>query len=229
MKGSINTGLGVPRPPTAKLLPPQAELVRRIPTPSGRNPDATFALFFKAAWALTLRKFSGSNDVSFGQPVAGRSCPVPDVMDIMGPTVDIVPARVRFGERWTMKHLLGYLKEDHIRIIPNEGFSNLAVLEQCTDWKEPFKSVILYQNIDLSFATSEPDPMGIYHKTLGTVEVRGSCESLDMWVSCYPAKGVLNLYVLYDPNKVPMRRAERIVDYLENLLLSRHWGSNSST
>ncbi|KAM3424660.1 hypothetical protein BST61_g6648 [Cercospora zeina] len=47
------------------------------------------------AWALTLMKLIGSNDVTFLTAISGRDAPLEGIMTLNGPTLSVVPLRVR--------------------------------------------------------------------------------------------------------------------------------------
>ncbi|KAH8722621.1 hypothetical protein GQ44DRAFT_587702, partial [Phaeosphaeriaceae sp. PMI808] len=51
----------------------------------------TKAVYFAAAWALTLSKFMDTNQVSFGLVFSGRDLPIPGSLDTVGPLMNILP------------------------------------------------------------------------------------------------------------------------------------------
>jgi amino acid adenylation domain-containing protein len=59
------------------------------------KPDVTIASIVRAAWALAVHQYTGSNDVVFGALLSGRNMAVSNMDRIVGPTIATVPVRVR--------------------------------------------------------------------------------------------------------------------------------------
>ncbi|MCF3997359.1 condensation domain-containing protein, partial [Pseudomonas aeruginosa] len=65
----------------------------------------TVNTFAQAAWALTLRRFSGERDVLFGVTVAGRPVGMPEMQRTVGLFINSIPLRVQMpaaGQRCTV-------------------------------------------------------------------------------------------------------------------------------
>ncbi|KAI8812030.1 hypothetical protein BJ742DRAFT_77326 [Cladochytrium replicatum] len=56
--------------------------------------ECSMQAVFEAAWAILLQSYTGSKDVSFGQVVSGRTCPVPGVEELVAPTFNTVVVRI---------------------------------------------------------------------------------------------------------------------------------------
>ncbi|OHW95296.1 nonribosomal peptide synthase [Colletotrichum incanum] len=69
---------------------PYAHKLRAVTAPS----------VIRAAWALTLARYTGSADVVFGATVSGRDAAMPNIADIIGPAFSTVPvaASVDYAE-----------------------------------------------------------------------------------------------------------------------------------
>lgn len=58
---------------------------------TARDYGITPSAFFNAAWALTLAAYSECEDVVFGVVLGGRSLPLPNVVEVVGPLVNTLP------------------------------------------------------------------------------------------------------------------------------------------
>ncbi|KAK4119473.1 nonribosomal peptide synthase SidD [Parathielavia appendiculata] len=96
LQGAV--GSQFPRVPSRDFLPnPDTILERRIPfsalTIAGL--PFTLATLIRGAWALVASRYSGNDDVVFGETLTGRDIPLPGVEAIVGPLIATVPIRVR--------------------------------------------------------------------------------------------------------------------------------------
>ncbi|KPM46403.1 Nonribosomal peptide synthetase 12 [Neonectria ditissima] len=47
------------------------------------------------AWAVVLRRYTRTSDILFGTLLAGRDYPIPDIWQIVGPCINILPCRIQ--------------------------------------------------------------------------------------------------------------------------------------
>lgn len=98
------------------------------------NGSITVATIVQAAWALTLAKISAQSDVVFGLTVNGRNASVPGIESAVGPCVNIIPVRIRFGERWNALDLFRYIQDQQIASMPFENMGFRDIIRNCSDW-----------------------------------------------------------------------------------------------
>ena len=68
--------------------------------------EITISTIIRAAWAILMGTHTGSEDVVFGQTLAGRDISVPGITDVIGPTLTTVPTRVRVDRTLTVVQYL---------------------------------------------------------------------------------------------------------------------------
>ncbi|KAI4170935.1 MAG: hypothetical protein LQ343_004593 [Gyalolechia ehrenbergii] len=78
----------------------------------------TVPSIIRAAWALTLSAYCDSEDVVFGETVAGRDVPVAGVLDMTGPTLATIPVRVQAKRNLTVKEYLKQLQVGFTEAMP---------------------------------------------------------------------------------------------------------------
>ncbi|PLB43453.1 nonribosomal siderophore peptide synthase Sid2, partial [Aspergillus steynii IBT 23096] len=84
-----------PRLPSRDFLPtPDGMLEHQIPLETGAGWPFTMATLIRGAWALLASKYTGSDDVVFGETLTGRDISLPGVENIIGPLIATVPVRI---------------------------------------------------------------------------------------------------------------------------------------
>ncbi|KAG8157906.1 hypothetical protein KVR01_012178 [Diaporthe batatas] len=68
-----------------------------------------------AAWSITLRTYMGNpDDVLFGLMFWGRELPIPEAHDIVGPMINMLPARVHFKSGMTVREVCHTFQRSYI-------------------------------------------------------------------------------------------------------------------
>lgn len=92
--------------------------------------SVTLATLTLTAWAIVLRKFTGSNDVSCGYPSAGRDSPVPGIQDAVGIFINMLCCRVNFAANHTLLDVSKMVQENHVKSIPHQNCSLAKIQHQ---------------------------------------------------------------------------------------------------
>lgn len=94
-----------------------------------RASNVTPAVFFNAAWALVLSRYTDSDTVMFGAVLSGRDLPLPDVTDVVGPLVNTLPFFVTVDRESSVKDFLQLVFKNMVELrefqwtIPENGYS----------------------------------------------------------------------------------------------------------
>ncbi|KAH6602705.1 hypothetical protein BASA61_000870 [Batrachochytrium salamandrivorans] len=171
-----------------------------------QDAGVTVAVLLKAAWALTLRKYTRSNDIVFGQAVSGRGIPVSDAESIIGLLLNTVPCRVVINDSVHISSLLASLQADHIEMLPYYHASLVDVRK----WSniqgdmELFNTAFIFENM----------PAGA-HNTDGfeymeNMAVNGNTSDFDMEVVAVP-RGSNVEFSIKCSEKVPSSQALSIL------------------
>jgi amino acid adenylation domain-containing protein len=80
----------------------------------------TVPTLIRAAWAILLAAYTGTDDVVFGETLAGRNVDVPGITEMAGPTFTTVPARVRLGHDMRVVELLQNMQAMASRVVPHQ-------------------------------------------------------------------------------------------------------------
>lgn len=136
--------------PNIELLSRRVATISTTIDLSSRLKRITPATLPAAAWALCLARRLSLRDVTFGEVVSGRNVNFPNCYEVMGPTWQYIPVRVKFDETWTGSDLLEYVQQQHIDTSRYEGIGFSEIIRDCTDWPETvdwFDSVV-HQDVE---------------------------------------------------------------------------------
>ncbi|KAH7055535.1 hypothetical protein B0J12DRAFT_422204 [Macrophomina phaseolina] len=137
----------------------RTQQVMRVTTPDldrcCESHQVTPACIFRAAWALTLRRYVPSDDVVFGYLAHGRDVPVESPLDIVGPLVVTLPFRACVAEKADLPALLQGAQRDMIQSLGAQSVSWSEIERRCGRWGErPFDTLLNYRK------AVEPDDGG---------------------------------------------------------------------
>jgi len=110
-------------PSTAQQLAADATVEYQCPPLTKATSDTTTSTLVRAAWATVASRYTSSDDVVFGTTVAGRNALVAGIDAVIGPTIAIVPLRVRVQGDQTVSALLEQLQEQATEMIAHKQTS----------------------------------------------------------------------------------------------------------
>ena len=108
--------------------------------------NVTMASMLQSAYAILLRKYTKSNDVSFGYLTSGRDAPVPGIHDAVGLFINMLICRVQFDDTTTLSSVFQSVQNDYLEMIPFQ-YSSLAKVqhELNLDGKTLFNTAVSIQ------------------------------------------------------------------------------------
>ncbi|KAF2122844.1 hypothetical protein BDV96DRAFT_608694 [Lophiotrema nucula] len=111
-----------------------------------RKMGVTPAAFYHAAWGLALAPYMDNRQISFGTVLSGRTLPIEGVLEVVGPTINILPVFVSIDEHDTVK--------DYI----HEIFSFLAEVT-CLQWSIPSHGFTRNFSTAINVQLEDPGPI----------------------------------------------------------------------
>jgi amino acid adenylation domain-containing protein/non-ribosomal peptide synthase protein (TIGR01720 family) len=118
---------------------------------------ATLNTVMQAAWGMIVGKYNCKGDVVFGSIVSGRPPEIPGVETIIGLFINVIPVRVRYGDKTTFRDLLQQLQAEAVQCKPHHYYS-LAEIQAHHPLKQNMLNHIYgFENYPVSgLANSEP-------------------------------------------------------------------------
>ncbi|KAG8676481.1 Non-ribosomal peptide synthetase FpNRPS4 [Fusarium poae] len=104
----------------------------------GSATGVTISNMIMVAWALVLRKYTGSQDVCFGYLASGRDADIDGVDEIVGPLINMLVFRFQFTHGMLLKRLFLDTQEDYANSLPHQHFSVARVSHELGQSKRGF-------------------------------------------------------------------------------------------
>ncbi|KAJ5667356.1 acetyl-CoA synthetase-like protein [Penicillium longicatenatum] len=150
-------GQTFPRLPSSSIAKPTCD-VSKISAWQGASSGITASSIIRAAWSTLLSKYCNSSDIVFGAIVTGRTIPVPDIENIIGPTICAMPVRVQVKECSTVRCLLEKIQNHSGEMMPHEQFGLpriQALGSSGPAYATKFQSMVIVQPSDLSISVRD--------------------------------------------------------------------------
>ncbi|CAE7020055.1 destruxin synthetase [Pyrenophora teres f. teres] len=177
-----------------------------------RHPERlTMASLLSSAWALVLASITGEQDVVFGHVVAGRNSDIPNVTEIIGPCLNIIPVRTLVHPTKTSKELIQSVQDQHISLGQSDSMGWDEIVQDCSDWPAGtmFDSVVQHQNI---VAQPEIHFAGATAKLNGFKNPFGVAPYLTLFSE--PQGNQLKIIISGNTHFLTLERASLLVDML---------------
>ncbi|MFE2210278.1 amino acid adenylation domain-containing protein [Streptomyces rubiginosohelvolus] len=114
----------------------------------GRRHGLTLNTLVQGAWGLLLGALTGSDDVTFGAVVSGRSPEVDRSEKMVGLFINTVPVRLRTRAGDTLAATLGTLQEHQARLAEHQ-FTGLPAIQRACGLPELFDTLLVFENYPL--------------------------------------------------------------------------------
>ncbi|KAL5356257.1 hypothetical protein BJX96DRAFT_171445 [Aspergillus floccosus] len=131
LKGAI--GPQFPSLPSRDYLPnPDGFLEREIHVHTSSGGTFTLATLIRASWALLASRYTGSDDVVFGETLTGRDIPLSGVESIVGPLIATVPVRIQVPRTSSVESYLQAVQQDLLARTPYQhmGMQNIRKVSE---------------------------------------------------------------------------------------------------
>ncbi|VBB81510.1 Putative Nonribosomal peptide synthetase [Podospora comata] len=181
---------------------------------------ATKALMLRAAWAILLSHYTGTEDVGFGAVNNGRTATVPGVSEMTGPTINLVPIALHVDPQEPVASFLSRVRVQAAEMIPFEhaGISRIRKHLAGTE-----TTAVNFQTLFVVHPMSFDDAIGAATQTLGLkyIDALGKKEHhpypLVITLTLSAGNNV-KLAVQHDERLVPIQQAENMVHHFEVVL-----------
>jgi aryl carrier-like protein/uncharacterized protein YqgV (UPF0045/DUF77 family) len=113
---------------------------------------------FQAGWCVLLSLYTGQADVIFGSIVSGRSCPVAEVGNIMGPAFNTVPVRVNIEKLKSCRDLIVTVHTQNLETLDHQ----FTPLRSIMKWADVNSSLSLFDTLFLVQRGDTKAPHGLW-------------------------------------------------------------------
>lgn len=180
--------------------------------------DITMPSLIRAAWALLLASYSGSDDVLWGETNSGREVPVTGMEDIIGATITTSPMRLVLKRQVTVQDYLQEVQRQTSAAIPHQfaGLQHIRKLSSDTAAACDFQSLLVIATGD-----SMKDPEGGLWDLQSTGAVGTNFFNYGLIFNCSVDETGIEVEAHYDDQVIQTWLLQRLLyqfEYLFNLL-----------
>lgn len=177
-----------------------------------RHADITASTVVRAAWALLLAAYTGSDDVIFGETLTGRDIAVPGITEICGPTLTTVPTRVTVNRESKVLDLLREIAKSATDRIPHQhmGLSNIKRIDHDTAAACDFQNLLAIQ----TGGEQPAESMWSFHNN----GIQTNYFTYPLVIECRAGHSSANIVAYYDANVISNWQVQRILYQLDAVL-----------
>ncbi len=177
-----------------------------------RDNRITLNTVVQGAWALLLSRYSGQDDVVFGNTVSGRSAAIPGVEKMVGMCINTLPVRVELSSEQRLLPWLQKLQEQLLAMRRYE-YSPLAKIQKWSDiapGQALFDSIVVFENY--------PDSDKNAQRSLQIHDIQyRELSNYPLALLVLPG-AQLRLLVIYNRNRFDADTIERLLSHLQTIL-----------
>ena len=110
----------------------------------------TLPTIIRAAWSIVIATYTSSDDVVFGETLAGRDIPLPGITSILGPTLTTIPQRVQIERDISVMQFLQNVHQLSAEVIPYQhaGLQHIRRLSSDTEFACDFQNLLVIQTAE---------------------------------------------------------------------------------
>lgn len=127
---------------------------------AGRHSGATVGTVLQTAWAITLGRISGSDDIVFGNTVSGRPPELPDAERIVGLLFNTLPFRARLTPFEPISGLLRRVQSEQLGVM-EYSYESLSAIQDRVGMGTLFDTLFVVQNFPLGVSEDAEDDVEI--------------------------------------------------------------------
>jgi amino acid adenylation domain-containing protein len=174
----------------------------------------TLSVVIQAAWSLTLRQFSGREEVVYGMTLSGRSAGIDGIDSMLGLFINTLPFVVRFSSGRPIVRWMQDLMRKQSDVILRES-TPLSLVRECAAMPGDlpmFDALFVFENI-------RQDSLGGWEKAdLFVKNLAVSVDEAYALVLVGHPGACLSLELKYDSSRVPASEARLMLWFLEQAL-----------
>nr|BAN91486.1 putative FR901379 nonribosomal peptide synthase like protein [Tolypocladium parasiticum] len=169
----------------------------------------------RAAWALTMGKYTGQGDVVFGVTLSGRNAPVWQIAEMTGPTITTVPVRIHLdgAQPLTVNQFLQNVQQQAADMI-NYEHSGLQVIKKLVP---ELGSSLELRNLLVIQPTSDIDSTTFPGLDPMPVDLEGF-DSYGLTVECSHLSGLIKVEARYDEKVIATPQLKRTIRTFEHVV-----------
>ncbi|KAH1912221.1 hypothetical protein KXW47_008427, partial [Aspergillus fumigatus] len=191
-----------PQLPSATYEPKARQVAHHIIRRERKPPSGILTTtILRAAWAIVLSKFAGSDNVIFGAVLSGRNAPVIGISDMVAPTITTVPVRIRVLGEETIDKFLNRVQRQATEMMAFEhiGIKNIHRLVPKA------QDMLALKHLLLIHPYAKDDELGTLLGAKSEKLIEDEFDSYGMVVECYLHDEQVSIEARFDDHMIPQQ------------------------
>ncbi|KAF2842939.1 nonribosomal peptide synthase [Patellaria atrata CBS 101060] len=200
-------------PSPAYAVSPTSLLTHTMLVPQKPSPDVTLPSAIRAAWALIVAAYSGSDDVLFGEILTGRDAQVDGIESIVGPTLTTIPARFQVNRDLNVEDFLREVQNSSVEAMPYQ-FAGLQHIKQL----ERKSSSLSCEFQNLLAINSSEDEIDNFWVPEAADSAMAHFYTYPLTIACTIGKKNLSFEAHFDQDIIPNWHVQRLLYQFQSML-----------
>jgi amino acid adenylation domain-containing protein len=180
-----------------------------------RSQELTLFMLLLAAYKLLLHRYSGSDDVVVGSPIANRT--QPEIEGLIGYFANTLVLRTDLSDDPTVRELLQRVRETALDAYAHQDVPFEKVLEDLQPRRDPSRQP-LFQTV-FAFQNQPPAEKALYNLTITPVEVDTGTSKFDLTLIAQQSNSGLEFLLEYNTDLFTATMADRLLTHYKNALV----------
>lgn len=209
-------------PSTGYSPVPNCSLTRHIQIPEELKALATAPTIIQAAWALLLRRYTCSNDITFGVVLSGRNIEVSNIANVNGLTLTTVPMRIIIDPEQAVSEYLTAIREAKLKMKPYQHTG----LQNIRKFGMDCASACDFQNLLVVQPRIEEDQDSVFRDRDNPSNHWGNLNAYSLMLQCNLTHDGFTAMANFDTGTITEEQMERILPEFEFLIIQMHLNCN---
>jgi non-ribosomal peptide synthetase component F len=183
--------------------------------------SAPLSTLLRAAWALTVATYTGTDEAIVNISLSGRDAPVLDIGNIIGPTITTVPVRIRINNEQSVGDFLAAVARQATEMVPFVHTGLHRIRQIVPGLGSDFDAGHLFI---IQPAPTDDDTPGL--GAIGLVQNTGIADGTEtrdfggyaLAVDCTVNSDSVDIEMRFDSNILPQTRATALLSQFEHTL-----------
>ncbi|OQE35316.1 hypothetical protein PENCOP_c013G00835 [Penicillium coprophilum] len=187
--------------------------------PDHRQIGYTLNIQLRAAWAMTMFQYTGSNDVVFGVTVTGRNGDLPGLDQVTGPTFATIPIRAIRDESKTVQETLSLFQSQMVEAIPFEhyGLQNICSVSEDAALACRFQTLLIIQSAAGNKSENREDRMIFPSPVAKGSEENSQTDTYALTIECAPRGDSIAVRAIFDSNLIAINTVKRMLQLFSHV------------
>jgi amino acid adenylation domain-containing protein len=182
-----------------------------------RNQGGTLFMGLLAAWNVLFQKYTGTDDIILGSPIAGRDHS--DLTDQIGFYVNTLVLRSQVDPNENFRNYYSRVKESTLTAYTHQAYPFDRVVEDLDSPRNTSRSAVFDVLFVLQNASDQDDCTSLTSEAIHSIINKGNCVSMfDATISMQEVGKHLTLNVVFNPDVYETELMEGLIRHYKSLL-----------